>query len=173
MGAIAVGGSVDAIISILLGLALCLLRGLVLLAFGSLLVLDDEPTELQAWISLGALSAGLAVEQNAAILDLNHSLGILTLLAEHELVDEAIEMVLKFGGIVGAVDDPAVILWVFVGLGSQFKAEELDDIVWWASERVGDTLQVGNDGLDAVAFAFDFGLDFLHLVAIEGVGDIL
>lgn len=33
--------------------------------------------------------------------------------------------------------------------------------------------QVRDDGLDAVAFAFNFGLEQLHLVAIEGVFDIL
>ena len=41
-----------------------------------------------------------------------------------------------------------------------------------ASQRTGDAGQVDDDGLDAVAFALDLGLQALHLVAVEGVGDI-
>ena len=44
---------------------------------------------------------------------------------------------------------------------------------WRASQRLRDAAQVGNDGLDAIPLAFDLGLKALHLVAVEGVGDIL
>lgn len=44
---------------------------------------------------------------------------------------------------------------------------------WWPAQRVGDTAKVDNDGLDTVAFSFNLGLQPLHLVAVEGVGDIL
>lgn len=41
-----------------------------------------------------------------------------------------------------------------------------------AVEGVGNAGQVDDDGLDAVALALDLGLQALHLVAVEGVGDI-
>ena len=40
-------------------------------------------------------------------------------------------------------------------------------------QRLGDTAQIDDDSLDTVAFAFNFGLETFHLVAIEGIGDIL
>ena len=70
------------------------------------------------------------------------------------------------------VDDPAVILRVLVGLGTELEAEVLDDIVWRTSKLVGDVAQVHNDSLDAVTLALDLGLQALHLVAVEGIGDI-
>lgn len=44
---------------------------------------------------------------------------------------------------------------------------------WWTGELVGNIVQVGDDGLDTVTLAFDLGLKTFHLVAIEGVADIL
>jgi hypothetical protein len=38
---------------------------------------------------------------------------------------------------------------------------------------VSNAAEVGNDGFDTVTFAFNLGLETLHLVAVEGVGDIL
>lgn len=38
---------------------------------------------------------------------------------------------------------------------------------------MGYTAEVDNDGLDPVAFALNLGLQLLHLVAVEGIGDIL
>ena len=38
---------------------------------------------------------------------------------------------------------------------------------------MSDAAKVGNDSLDAVALTLDLGLETLHLVAVEGVGDIL
>lgn len=52
-------------------------------------------------------------------------LRVLTLRAEDKSLDEAIEEVLEFGGVVGAVDDVAVILGVKLGLGAQFTAKVL------------------------------------------------
>lgn len=37
---------------------------------------------------------------------------------------------------------------------------------------MSNAAQVDNNGLDAVTLAFDLGLETLHLVAVEGVGDI-
>lgn len=42
-----------------------------------------------------------------------------------------------------------------------------------AGQRTSDTAQVDDDRFDAVALALDLGLQALHLVAVEGVGDIL
>lgn len=38
---------------------------------------------------------------------------------------------------------------------------------------MSNAAKIGNNSLDAVAFAFDLGLKTLHLVAVEGVSDIL
>ena len=38
---------------------------------------------------------------------------------------------------------------------------------------MSNAAEVGNDGLDTVAFALDLGLKALHLVPVERVGDIL
>jgi len=38
---------------------------------------------------------------------------------------------------------------------------------------MSDTAQIDDDGLDAVAFAFDLGLNLLHLVAVEGIRIVL
>ena len=40
------------------------------------------------------------------------------------------------------------------------------------SPPLSNAVEVDNDSLDAVALAFNLGLEALHLVAIEGVGDI-
>lgn len=72
----------------------------------------------------------------------------------------------------GTVDDPTVIVGARVGLSSEFETKVLDDVSRGAGERLSHAAQVDNDGLDAVALAFDLGLDALHLVAVEGVGDI-
>lgn len=44
---------------------------------------------------------------------------------------------------------------------------------WGTSQRMSDTAQIDDDGLDAVAFAFDLGLNLLHLVAVEGIRIVL
>lgn len=41
-----------------------------------------------------------------------------------------------------------------------------------ATQRVSNAAQVDDDGLDAVTLALNLGLDTLHLVAVEGVGDV-
>ena len=38
---------------------------------------------------------------------------------------------------------------------------------------MSNAAEIDNDGLNTVALAFNLGLQFLHLVAVEGVGDIL
>lgn len=41
-----------------------------------------------------------------------------------------------------------------------------------ASQLLGDVAQIDNDSLDAIALALNLGLQALHLVAVEGIGDI-
>jgi hypothetical protein len=40
-------------------------------------------------------------------------------------------------------------------------------------QRGCDAAEIGDNSLDSVSFSFNFGLETLHLVAVEGVGDIL
>ena len=182
-------------LSLLASLAVGLLGRLVLLALLGC-SLQDERGELVTEIGVGVVTASLAVELDEAVLDVHDGLGVLAFLAEDELGDEAVEVVLELAGVVGAVDDPAVVSRVGVGLGTQLEAKVLDDI-WGRSayvmgkgclrrgkekgrrltgrravKGVGNAGQVDDDGLDAVALAFDLGLEALHLVAVEGVGDI-
>lgn len=70
------------------------------------------------------------------------------------------------------VDDPTVICWVNIGLGTKFETEILDNVGSRACKRRSNATKVDNDCLDAVTFSLDFGLYPFHLVAIEGVGDI-
>ena len=156
---------------LLLGLAGGLALSLILLTLLGL-VLQDEAAELQAEVDLGALAAGLAVEEDATILDDDVGLRILAFLAEDELVDEAVKLLLKPVGFMGAVDDPAVILGVHVGLGSELETEVLDDVCAGSGERLGNAGKIDNNGLDSITLAFNLGLQALHLVAIEGIAHI-
>ena len=172
-GAVAVGSAILVVLlttglSLLAGLAVGLLGGLVLLALLRL-SLQNERGELVTDVGVGALTASLAVQDDVAILAVDDSLGVLAVLAKNELVDEAVKVVLELGGLVGAVDNPSVILGVNVGLGTELETKVLDDIVRRAGELVGDVVQVDDDGLDTVALALDLGLDLLHLVAVEGI----
>lgn len=159
--------------SLLLGFASGLAFGLVLLAalLGGL-VLDDVATQFVAKVDISTLAAGLAVENDGAVLDVDVGLRVLALSAENKLVDEAIEIVLELGCVVGTVDDPAIISRVNIGLSTELEAEVLDEIVGRAGQRLGHAAEVDDDGLDAVTFAFNLGLELLHLVTVEGVGDI-
>lgn len=116
-----------------LGPAFGLLGGLVLLALLRL-VLQDEGAELEAEVYISALTTSLAVKEDAAILDVDLGLRVLALLAEDELGDEAVQVVLELGGLVSAVDDPTVVAGVVVGLSAELEAEVLDDI-WGRDQR--------------------------------------
>lgn len=57
--------------------------------------------------------------------------------------------------------------------GQQGKIARQDDVTGRRSgQRVGNAGQVGNNGFDTVALALNLRLKALHLVAVEGVGDI-
>lgn len=38
---------------------------------------------------------------------------------------------------------------------------------------MGNAVQIDNNSFDTVALALDFGLETLHLIAVEGIGNIL
>lgn len=153
---------------LLSGLASGPLLGFVLLAL-LWLVLEDETAQLETEVDIGPYTASLAVKYDETILDNNLGFWVLALLAQNELIDETIEVFLELGGLMGTVDDPSIVGGVSVGLGSQLEAEVLDDIGSRTSQRVGDTAEIDNDRLDAISFAFDLGLESLHLVSVEGV----
>merc|ERR1711977_292455 len=127
-------------IAILLSLASSLLVSLVLLV-RLWLILKDETTELEAEVDIGSLTTSLAIKYNMAILDNHVGLGVLALLAENKLIDEAIKVILKLGCLVGTR----------------------------ACQRLSNAAEIDNDGLNTVSFAFDLRLELLHLVAVEGI----
>lgn len=90
-----------------------------------------------AQVDVGALTACLAVEDDKSILDVDDRFGVLAGSAEDELFDEAVEVVLELGGIVGAVDDPTVVLGVDVGLSAELETKVLDD-VWVVLDWICD-----------------------------------
>ena len=63
-----------------------------------------------------------------SIFDLHIRLGVLAFLAENKLINKAIKMVLKLGGFMGAVDNPAVVSGIIVSLRSKLEPEIFDDI---------------------------------------------
>lgn len=111
----------------LVPLASGLLGGLVLLSL-LWLVLQNEGAEFVARIRLGTFAASLARKDDARILGEDLGFRVFALLAQHELRDEAVEVVLEFACIVGTVDNPAVIGGLCVRLGTKFETEVLDDI---------------------------------------------
>ena len=92
------------------------------------LALQDEGAQLETSIDIGALTTGFAVQDDASLTDHGVGLGILAFLAEDEAIDEAIQMVLELGSLMGAVDDPAVVVGISVGLSAKFEAEILDEV---------------------------------------------
>lgn len=54
------------------------------------LAFQDKAAELQANVDIGALTTGLAIKEDAPILDNDVGLGVLALLAENKLADKSI-----------------------------------------------------------------------------------
>jgi hypothetical protein len=115
------------------------------------------------------LTTGFTIKENTSVLDDYIGLGILAFLAENELVDEPVKVVLQLGSFMGTVDNPTVVGRVRVGLGTEFETEILDYIGPRACQGLGDAAEVDNDSFDTVALAFNLGLEPLHLVAIERI----
>jgi len=81
-------------------------------------------------------------------------------------------VILKLGSLMGTIDDPTIVGWVGLDLGSQFETKVLDDILRVTGERIRNAAQVDDDTLDSVSFSFNLGLKRLHLVTIERVADV-
>lgn len=73
------------------------------------------------------MSASLAAgnQDSLLVVRLDNGLRILAVLAQDELLDEAIEHVLQLGGVVRAVHDVAVILEIKLGLCPELASEKL------------------------------------------------
>src|ERR1700680_4957057 len=95
-------------IGILSSLPSGLLLSLVFLALLRL-VLEDKAAQFQAQIDIRALATSLAVEQDTTILDDHIGFRILALLAKNKFIDESVQIVLELRGLVGTIDDPAVV----------------------------------------------------------------
>ena len=74
------------------------------------------------------MATSLAVQDDAFVLDVDDRLGVLAVPAEHELGDEAIEIILELVGIMSTIDNPAIVLGVCVGLSTQLEPKVFDDI---------------------------------------------
>lgn len=59
---------------------------------------------------------------------MDDGLGVLAFLAKNELLNETVEVVLKFVGVVSTIDDPAVVGGFGVGLSAEFKAEIFNEV---------------------------------------------
>lgn len=81
-----------------------------------------------AYVNLAALTASLAVQQDAPVLDVDLGLGVLARFAENKSGDEAIQRILELACIMGSIDDPTIVLWVGIGLSAEFEAEVFDHI---------------------------------------------
>ena len=44
---------------------------------------------------------------------------------------------------------------------------------WRTAQGLRNAAEIDNDSFDAISFALDLGLQALHFVSIEGIGDIL
>lgn len=59
-----------------------------------------------------------------------------------------------------------------LSLSTQLTAKVLGWISGWTTDGLGHLGHIDNDGLDAIALAFDFGGNAGHFVPIENIGDI-
>ena len=77
-----------------------------------------------------AVAARLARSHDDLLLlvALQHRLWVVAVLAQDEFLDEAVQHVLEFGGLVGAVDDVAFVLKVKLGLGPELATKVLSCI---------------------------------------------
>lgn len=134
-----------------LALSLGSLGLLALLGLG----LQDEVDQVGVDKGLAASTAGLAIFADDIILDGEVGLGVAAVVAEDVLLNEDEQRLLQSLAIVGAVDDPAVIRGIHVGLSTKIKSEPLDDVTSRAGKGLSDSAQVDNNGLDTVALAFN------------------
>lgn len=105
-------------------------------------------------------------------LDNEFGLGIVTLFAEHKLLDEDVEDLLQLVSVVGSVDDVPIVLLVDLGLSAQLTTEELRRVRGWTSKSLSDFQHVDDYCFDAVALSFYLSEEFGHLVPVELVCDL-
>ena len=118
------------------------------------------------------MAARLARSPDHVFLHFQDSLRVFALLAQDELLDEAVEYVLHLASVVTAVDDVPLSLDVQLGLSTQLEPKVLGHISWWPRQCPGDVDHVDHHGLDAVPLALHLGLQPRHLVPVEGVLDV-
>jgi hypothetical protein len=120
------------------------------------------------WVNHGYLTTGLTVSFQG-VLSFQQDLGfrVLTASTKDKLIDEPIQGVLQFVGVVRTADQVPVVL--DLGLGTQFVPEELDQVRWRTVQGTGNLSQVDNGRLDTVTSTFRLGLDRRHLVTVERI----
>ena len=74
------------------------------------------------------MTARFAVKQDTTVFDMDIGFRVLALFAENELADEAVQIVLQFASVVGAVDDPTIIVRISVSLSTKLETKVLDDV---------------------------------------------
>lgn len=91
-------------------------------------VLEDECVDLVAHVNITDEATGLALQEDAFLLDLHDSLWVATAVALHVLLDEGFKQFAELLGVVGSIDDGGAKVLVIVGLGTQLAAVELEDV---------------------------------------------
>ena len=94
-------------------------------------VLHDEGGQLVAHVQSEDMTARLARSPDHVFLHFQDSFRIFALLAEDELLDEAIEYVLHLASVVTAVDDVPLSLYIQLGLSTQLEPKVLGHVSWW------------------------------------------
>ena len=72
--------------------------------------LDDEGGELVPHVHDVGVATGAAGGTHEVLLDLDHCLGVLALLAKDELLDEAVQHVLELALVMASIDNVALSL---------------------------------------------------------------
>lgn len=104
--------------SLFLSLADFLLRG----------VLENESVQLVPHIHGRAVAAGLALERDEVLSDLDDSLGVAAAVALNVLLDEAFKQLLELACVVRAVHNGRARGLVIFGEGAELAAEVLYDV---------------------------------------------
>jgi len=91
-------------------------------------VLENKSAQFVAYVNLAALTASLAVQQDAPVLNVDLGLGVLARFAENKSGNEAIQGILELACIMSSIDDPTIVFWVGIGLSTEFEAEVFDHI---------------------------------------------
>ena len=91
-------------------------------------VLEDERVELVAHVHIADSTAGLALEVDAVLLDLDLRLRVATGVALHKGFDETLQQLCELGHVVSAIDDGGACRLLKLGHRAQLAAVVLDDV---------------------------------------------